>query len=165
MWAIIKFDQKKLEHLKKDISNKLGNDFKVYNPKLLIQKYKKNKLVKKEFNLLGDYLFCYHKDFKNPLTLKKIQFCKGLKYVLGGFIKSQSQINEFIKKCRSLENKEGFLSPNFYQLQLNNNYKFVSGPFAENIFKIVSLQKNKIDILMGNIKTTIKKGKFLFNPA
>ena len=62
MWAIIKFDQKKLEHLKKDISNKLGNDFKVYNPKLLIQKYKKNKLVKKEFNLLGDYLFCYHKE-------------------------------------------------------------------------------------------------------
>ena len=39
MWAIIKFDQKKLEHLKKDISNKLGNDFKVYNPKLLIQKF------------------------------------------------------------------------------------------------------------------------------
>ena len=88
--------------------------------KSTILKYKKNKLVKKEFNLLGDYLFCYHKDFENPLTLKKIQFCKGLKYVLGGFIKSQSQINEFIKKCRSLENKEGFLSPNFYQLQLNN---------------------------------------------
>ena len=112
MWAIIKFDQKKLEHLKKDISNKLGNDFKVYNPKLLIQKYKKNKLVKKEFNLLGDYLFCYHKDFKNPLTLKKIQFCKGENMFQVG-PKSQSQINEFIKKCRPLENKEGFLSPNF----------------------------------------------------
>ena len=98
--------------------------------------------------------------------IEKNTILQRFKICLGGFIKSQSQINEFIKKCRSLENKEGFLSPNFYQLQLNNNYKFVSGPFAENIFKIVSLQKNKIDILMGNIKTTIKEGsKFLFNPA
>ena len=40
---------------------------------------------------------------------------------------------------------------------------FVSGPLLK-IFLNCYLQ-NKIDILMGNIKTTIKKGKFLFNPA
>jgi hypothetical protein len=165
MWAIIKFDKKKLEHLKIDFSNKLGKDFKIYNPKLLIQRYKKDKLVNKEFSLLGDYLFCYHKDFYNPLTLKKLQFCRGLKMILNGFIKSQNQIDEFIKKCKALENEKGHLSQNFYQLNLNTNYKFVSGPFSETIFKIVSLQKNKIDILMGNLKTSIKKGKFLFSPA
>ena len=85
--------------------------------------------------------------------------------ILNGFIKSQNQIDEFIKKCKALENEKGHLSQNFYQLNLNTNYKFVSGPFAETIFKIVSLQKNKIDILMGNLKTSIKKGKFLFSPA
>lgn len=165
MWTIVKFDKKKIEFLKKDFSEKLGNEFKLYSPKLLIQKYQRDKLIDKEFNLLGDYMFCYHKDFKDPLTIKKLQFCRGLKYFLNGFVKSQKQINEFVNKCKISENDKGFLSQNFYQLQINTNYKFSSGPFSETIFKIVNLQKNKIDILMGNIKTSVKKGKFLFSPA
>ena len=164
MWTVIKFDKKKLEFLKKDFSNKLKGNLIIYNPKLLIQKYQKNKLINKEFHLLGDYLLCYHKDFKNPQILKNLQFSRGLKYFLNGFIRSQNQIEDFVKKCKSSENEKGFLSQNFYELNLNNNYKFSTGPFSETIFKIISLQKNKIDILMGNIKTTIKKGKFLFSP-
>ena len=165
MWTVIKFDKKKLEFLKKDFSNKLKGNFIIYNPKLLIQKYQKNKLINKEFNLLGDYLLCYHKDFKNTQILKNLRFSRGLKYFLNGFIRSQNQIEDFVKKCKSSENESGFLSQNFYELNLNNNYKFSTGPFSETIFKIISLQKNKIDILMGNIKTTIKKGKFLFSPV
>ena len=62
------------------------------------------------------------------------------------------------------ENKEGYLLQSFYQININSKYKFVSGPFTEKIFEIINLQKNKIDILMGNIKTTIKKQEFLFSP-
>ena len=47
---------------------------------------------------------------------------------------------------------------------IDKYYKFSSGPFTDKIFKIIELQKNKIDILMGNIKTKIKKKEFLFTP-
>ena len=50
-------------------------------------------------------------------------------------------------------------------MNINSNYKFLTGPFAEKIFKIISLQKNKINILMGNLKTTIDKKEFFFNPV
>ena len=33
------------------------------------------------------------------------------------------------------------------------------------IFEIISLNKNEIDIFMGNIKTTIRRKDFLFYPA
>tara|TARA_B100000029_G_scaffold516296_1_gene628511 strand:+ start:6012 stop:6509 length:498 start_codon:yes stop_codon:yes gene_type:complete len=164
MWTIIKFDKKKIDFLKKDFSKKLGKDFIIYNPKLFIQKYKKNKLINKEFNILGDYLLCFHKDFKNPTTISKLKFCRGLKYFLNGFTQSQNEIEKFVCKCKNSENKEGYLSQSFYQININSKYKFASGPFTEKIFEIINLQKNKIDILMGNIKTTINKKKFLINP-
>jgi|TARA_B100000929_G_scaffold140303_1_gene111050 hypothetical protein len=164
MWAIIKFDKKKLELLKKDLKEKLGEDINVYKPKLLFKKYKNNKLINKEFNLLGDYLFCFHKNFQDSSTISKLKFSKGLKYFLNGFVQSQKEINKFIKKCKESENEEGYLSQNFYELCINSNYQFSSGPFTEMIFKIIDLQKNKINILLGDIKTTIKKNKFQFRP-
>ena len=163
MWAIIKFDKKNLNFLKKDFSNKLGKNFTIYNPKLSIQKYKYNKPTYKEFNLLGDYLFCFHKNFKNPHVISKLKFTKGLKYFLTGFIQSQEEIKKFIKKCQDSENKKGCLSQDFFELCINSKYKFSSGPFSEMIFKIISLQKNKINILLGDINTTIKKNEYLFN--
>ena len=164
MWTIIKFDKKNLELLKKDFKEKLGEDFVIYCPKLFIQKYKKSKLTNKEFHLLGDYLFCFHKNFGNSETINKLKFIKGLKYFLGGFIQSQEEIKQFIHKCKSSENKEGYLSQNFLKLYIGSKYKFISGPFAEMIFKIIDLQKDKINVLLGNIKTTVRNDKFLFNP-
>ncbi len=165
MWTVIKFDKHQLNSLKKDFSKKLNGKFTFYNPKILIQKYKKNKLINNEVSLLGDYILCFHEDFKNPITLQKLKFCRGLKYFLNGFYQSQNEINDFVFKCKKLENSKGYLSDNFYNLNINSNYKFISGPFTETIFKIIKLQKDKIDILMGNIKTTIKKRRFLFNPV
>ena len=164
MWTIIKFDKKKLSILKEDFSQKLNGNFEIYSPKLLIQKYKKNKLVNKELNLLGDYILCFHKDFKNYKTINNLKYCRGLKYFLEGFKTSQIDIENFVNKCKSSE-KDGYLSYNFYKLNLNGKYKFTTGPFVEKIFQIINLQKNKIDILMGNLKTTIKKKEFLFSPV
>ena len=157
MWTIIKFDRKNIGILKEDFKKKLGKDVTIYSPKLLIQKYKKNKPFNKEFNLLGDYLFCFHRDFKNPETLNLLKFTRGLKYFLGGFNESQDEIEKFIKKCKESENAKGYLTQNFFDICKNSNYKFTSGPFSERIFKIINLQKNKINILLGNIRTTIKK--------
>ena len=74
MWTIIKFDKSNLEFLKKDFKEKIGNDIKIYSPRLLIHKQKRNKLVSVELNLLGDYLFCFHKKFQNPNTINALKF-------------------------------------------------------------------------------------------
>ena len=66
MWTIIKSNKKKINFLKKDLCKNLGSDFIIYNPKILVERYKKNKIFKKEFDLLGDYLFCFHKNFQDP---------------------------------------------------------------------------------------------------
>ena len=165
MWAIIKFDRKNLNLMIEDFKKKLGNDFVIYRPKILIQKYKNNKLVNKEFYLLNDYLFCFHKDFEKKSTLERLKFSKGLKYFLDGFFESQKDIKFFIERCKNLEDEKGYVSENLFGLDKNLSYKFSSGPFTEKIFKILNLQKNKISIIMGNIKTTIKKKEFLFNPV
>ena len=165
MWKVLKFDQKSLGLLKEDLKKKLGQDFKIYIPKLRIQKFKNNKLINKEINLLGDYLFCFHKNFEYESTLNSLRFVRGLKYFLGGLSGSENDIEKFIKKCKDSEGREGFLSRNFFDLDLDRNYKFSSGPFADKIFKIINLQRNRIKVLMGNIKTTIKKKEFLFTPV
>tara|TARA_B100000029_G_C17437063_1_gene910066 strand:- start:207 stop:704 length:498 start_codon:yes stop_codon:yes gene_type:complete len=165
MWAVLKFKKNSFSILKEDLSKKLGKDFKIYIPKIRIQKYKNNKLITKELNLLGDYIFCHHKNLEKKNIIDSLRFTRGLKYLLEGFAESQGDIEKFIEKCKVAENNEGFLSRDFFDLDLNKKYKFLSGPFADKIFKILNLQRNRIKVLMGNIKTTIKKKDFLFTPV
>ena len=164
MWTVIKFDKKNLGLLKIDLNKKLGDDLITYSPKLRIQRYKNNRLIYKEVSLMGDYLFCYHKNFSNLNKFSNLKFLRGLKYFLEGHITAQSEIKNFINYCKNLENEKGFISKNFFELNINSNYKFQTGPFAEKIFKIIDLQKNKIKILLGNLNTTISKKEFLFKP-
>ena len=64
MWTIIKIDKKKFELLKSDFEKKTGEKFTFYKPKLKVSKYLNNKLISKEVDLLGNYIFCYSKLFK-----------------------------------------------------------------------------------------------------
>ena len=165
MWAVIKFDRKNFYLLKKDFFKKIGKEFIIYRPKILVQKYKNNKLVNKEVDVLGDYLFCFHKNFCKKSIINQLKFSRGLKYFLDGFTELQEDVQNFVEKCKNLEDGKGYISEGLFEININSNYKFSSGPFAEKIFKIVNLQKNKIDILMGNLKTTINKEEFLFIPV
>ena len=164
MWIIIKFDKKKFNFFKNELTNKLSCDHVLYCPKLLIQKNKNNKIINKEYNILGDYIFCYDKKLKNKGILNQLKFVRGLKYILDGFMSTQEEIEFFIKKCKKLENQKGYITQNLFQLEQNLKYKFASGPFIDKIFQIINIQQNKIKILLGEIKTTIKKNEFLFNP-
>ena len=83
-----------------------------------------------------------------------------MKYFLNGFFEAQKEINDFIKKCKVLENKNGYLSQNIFNLEFDKDYKFITGPFVQKIFKIISFQKKTIDIEMGNLKTRVKKENF-----
>ena len=160
MWLVIKFDRKKLCYLKNGLKEKFGSEGIIYAPKILIKKLKNNKVEKKELNILGNYLFCYHKKFEKISFLKQLNFIKGVKYFLNGFQTSQQEIKDFIERCKGLEDQTGYISNSLYQEQINNYYKFSTGPFIDKIFKIINLKKNEIDILMGNLNTTFKKKSF-----
>ena len=165
MWIIIKFNKKKLSSLKDDFKKKVGNNCVFYQPKIKIQRYSKNKLRELELPLLGNYIFCYHENFNNYNILSNLKFCKGLDYILNGSKQSQSEIVSFISRCKSLTDSKGFISKSLFDLKINTNYRFNTGPFVEKIFKIIDLQKNKINILMGNIKTKVNYKDFLFSPV
>ncbi len=164
MWAILKYKKNNLEFLKSDLKRKLGEGVKFYLPKMFIQKYKNNKLTGHEFNLLGDYLFLFHDNLKKNEIIKTLKFTKGLKYFLEGFIQSQKEINKFIDHCKKNENQKGYIKNEFFDITLDKNYRVISGPFTKKIFKIISLQKNRINVLLGNLETSFKKGDFSFSP-
>ncbi len=163
MWTVVKYDKKKLNIFIKDLKKKLNDDVLVYSPKIKIQKYKKRKLISEELDILGDYIFCFNSKFENQKIVNELKFTKGLKYFLNGFYKSQDEIVNFIKKCKKFENKQGFLSSDFFDIECNKKYKFNSGPLLNLIFQMIEIQKNKFKILMGNKVTTIKKD-ILFAP-
>ena len=165
MWTVIKFDKKYFNLFTKGLKEKIGNDFIIYRPKVLVQNYKKEKLFEKEVDILGDYLFCFHKTFNEKQIINNLKYTKGLKYFLDGYNEFQNDIRVFINKCKKLEDQKGFISQNIFELDINKKYKFASGPFIEKIFKIVNLEKNSVNILIGNFKTKINKKKFLFNPV
>lgn len=164
MWTILKFEKKNYNLLKNELRSKLGEDLIFYTPKILIKKFIKNKIFKRELDLLGNYIFCYHKKFEDNKIIGSLNFTRGLKYFLPNYQKSQIEINNFIEKCKKNENKNGYLNPSFFELIANKNYKFINGPFADKIFSLIKLNKNKISILLENINTKIDKNKFLFKP-
>ena len=102
MWTVIKFEKKRINFLREDLTKKLGSNYKIYIPKIKIQKYIKNKLVNKEVSVLGDYMFCFHKQFNSNLTIEALKFVRGLKYFLTGNNVSQDYIKNFIKIFSSL---------------------------------------------------------------
>ena len=83
---------------------------------------------------------------------------------MNGFFQSQLEIQSFVDKCKESENKNGYLSQEFLEINIKSKFKFISGPFVNAIFKIIELQGKKIKILMGNLKTIVNKKEFLFKP-
>ena len=162
MWVVAKYDKKKANFFLEDLKKKLKDEVVIYNPRVKIEKFYKKKLISKELNILGDYIFCFNPKFENQKILNNLQFTKGLKYFLSGFYKSQKEIKEFIKKCKKSENENGFLSADFFDIKINKKYKFNNGPLTNLIFQVLEIQKTKFKILMSDKIATIKKG-FLFS--
>ena len=163
MWVVVKFNKKYFNTLKQQLSEKLGEGFICYRPKIILQNYKRNKLISREIDLLDDYFFCYHKKFSNKKIINNLQFTKGLKYFLDGFALTQTEITDFINNCKKLEDKNGFISKNLVGVEINSMYKFITGPLTNKIFKIISFHKNKLNVLINNFNTTVDKRDFLFN--
>ena len=164
MWIVFKIDRKKIDFFKREINSKAGSKTLVYSPKILVSQFFKNKLVTKEFAILGDYIFCYNENFSNRNLINTLQYTKGCKYILDGFLNCQNEIKKFIENCKKFENEKGYISENFFQLKEKLDYKFCSGPFVNQVFKILKIQKQNFDILLGDLKISLNKKSFLFEP-
>tara|TARA_B100000989_G_scaffold104209_1_gene76359 strand:+ start:142 stop:639 length:498 start_codon:yes stop_codon:yes gene_type:complete len=164
MWVIIKFDKKKLTSLKDEFFKKLGSKPIFYSPKIKIQNYSKLKLNNKEVLLLGDYILCFHIRFSNKNIFNTLRYCKGVKYFLNGFSKAQLEIIEFIDRCKLNEDSQGFIQQSFFDFKNNKKFKFLSGPFTNNIFKIIEENKFYIKASIGKLNTKFSKEDYLFSP-
>ena len=166
MWAIIKIDKKKFELFKIEMKKKLGGECKFYSPKLKIERVKNKKIKERTFYLLGDYIFCYNKQFNQKFFASQLKSIIGLKYIINNFFLAQNEIKIFIDKCKSLENSDGFIKENLFNIYVNKNYRFISGALSGTLFKIIEFNKSKINILIVNTKAMIDlKKSYLFNTA
>lgn len=163
MWTIIKYKKDKLNLLKKDLIDKLGKEVKLYIPKIKYQKIRRNKMYYNEHCILGDYLLIFDEKLKKIENTNLIKYCKGLKFILEGFQNSQKEINDFVNKCKSFEDNEGFLSQGFFEIFLNKSYKFLSGPFTGMIFNIIDIEQKKLKILIGSRSTTVTRNRYIFS--
>ena len=166
MWVVAKIKIKELNIFKKNLSEKLGNDIKFYCPKIEYYSYFGNKQKRLEKSALENYIFCHHYNFNKLSFINDFKFLKGLDYFLSGYYQNQDQIVEFIKYCKSFENKKGYLTQNFFKTLTTKKAKFISGPFTNMIFEILEKKKNKLQILVGNIVTTVSdKTDCLYHPV
>ena len=62
-------------------------------------------------------------------------------------------------------NKEGFINQNIFSIYENKNYKFLSGPLAGTLLKVLELNKNKLSVLVKNVKVQINRKNYLFEPV
>ena len=165
MWIVIKFNKKNISLMKEDLTKKIGPDVNFYIPKIKLQYRRGNKILNKSKFMLNDYMFCFHEKFNNKNFLQMLNYIKGLKCFLPNFLETQNEIKKFIFACKDNEDVNGYITQNFfYYLKnfKNKNYKFQSGPFTDFIFKIIDIEKDFLNILIGKYKTRVKIDKYLF---
>ena len=166
MWIIAKYKLNELNILKKKLKEILGDEPKYFIPKIKYTKVVKKKFISIQKSILEGYLICSHNKFASKDILNILKYTKGISYILEGFKNNQKEILEFVNKCKKFEDDEGFLTQSFFCNKNFNRAKFISGPFTNLFFDILSNQSDKIEILMGKYKTTIlKKSELLYKPV
>ena len=165
MWTVLKVDRNNIPFLKKNFIDKLGHDVKFYIPKLKLKKFLKKKKFIREIPLIGDYLFCFHKDFSNRSVLTSLKYSKGLKYFLTDFLNEQTEIEKFISKCKENEDENGFIKSSFFDYKKSDKCQFISGPFTNMIINIIQENKLSVKAIVGNYTVTVSKEQNLFRPV
>ena len=111
------------------------------------------------------YLICFDQKFKDKNVINNLKFLKGLNSLIDGYKSNQNEIISFIEKCKRFQNREGFLTQEFFENSNFSKGKFVSGPFTNFIFDIISKNSKKTEILIGRYKTIISENSnFLYLP-
>ena len=166
MWIVINYKKKEIENLKKEILKKTGSEVEFYNPKISYLKKINSKIKKYQKYILDNYIFCFSKKFEEKIFKNKLNFCRGLNYILSDCTKDQDDISQFINMCKSHEEKDGSLKNSFFLDLKIKKGKFLNGPFKNLIFYFLEKENNKSKIQLGNKVVTLnKETNILFNLA
>ncbi len=158
MWAVVKLKKNcNIEDLRINLKNLFLAQPILYSPKILKQNIKGNKFQNKNHYILGNYMLVFHEKLKDKFFFNKLKFTKGIEIVLKGFEYSQNEIKTFVAKCKNNENKYGYLIQDFFINNFNKKIKFCSGPFINFAINLIEVQSNKISVLAGKYKITVKK--------
>tara|TARA_B100000941_G_scaffold253819_1_gene201674 strand:+ start:860 stop:1336 length:477 start_codon:yes stop_codon:yes gene_type:complete len=149
MWIIANINQ--FELFKKSIKKTVQSNTEIYFPKI---NFKNNSKIFK--NLLGNYIFCFNKNF-NSNNIRTLKYTKGLNYFLENSLLNQKEIKTFVKFCKSFEDKRGVLMSSFFLSITTKKYEFLNGPLKNILFKIRDIKKNKIFAETMNKKIVFKK--------
>ena len=157
MWVVLKYKKSEFNFLKRDLKKALGNLPLIFRPKFKQQKLIRNRLHFIESDILGDYLICYHENFKNTKIFTILKNLKGLKYFLINSINSQKEIINFVDYCKKYQGTDGYLRQGFFNSPNIKKGIFLSGPFTNMLFNVIENQRKKLTILVGNVTATISK--------
>ena len=108
MWVVANINQ--YYTFRNSIDELFKDENKIYFSKINNEKNNSKKFK----NLLGNYIFCFNKNF-NLQKIKDLKYLRGLNYFLENSIVNQDEIQKFIKFCKSFEDKNGFLTSNFFR--------------------------------------------------
>ena len=154
MWIVAKYNYKELEVFKKELSDKLDKDVEYYHPKIKIDNTSK---VKKFKYILDQYIFCQSRKFLNKKFIGGVRNLRGLDYFLKDCLNCQDEITKFINFCKSNEDIDGGLKRSFFNFSLKKKYQFISGPFKNLIFNIISKNHKRFEIMLNGKKVFIEK--------
>ena len=165
MWIVIKYKINQLNILKDNIKKVIGNDPEYFMPQIRYNKIIKNNYKTLQKSILEGYLLCFHSKFENCNITEILKYTKGVNFILDGFKNSQNDILNFIKKCKSFQDNEGFITQEFFHYKNFTKGKFISGPFTNFVFYVLSKNKDKIEIMIGSYRTSIsEKTDLLYRP-
>tara|TARA_B110000438_G_C15512300_1_gene520446 strand:+ start:33 stop:533 length:501 start_codon:yes stop_codon:yes gene_type:complete len=166
MWVVAKVKYHEVNTFKRELKNKFDDQLIFYYPKIQLENIVNGKIKIRNKTLLENYIFCFHKNFKEKNNINQLQFIKGLIFFLDGHELNQNQIITFIKHCKNFENNLGFIRSSFFKSLLSKRAKFISGPFTNMFFDIIEKQKNKLKIVIKDIITTVPDNKnYLYQPV
>ena len=163
MWILAKFKSSELSIMIDDLKRKIGREIEIYQPHLKIKKFKNNKIRIQKKSLLGDYIFLSHKNLNEKYYLNRLDNIKGIKFCFKNSLYTQKDLINFIERCKK-NTIDGFITQSFFEIIQKRNI-FISGPFSNLIFEILEERKNTLKVLIGNFKTSVKKGTdYLYKP-
>ena len=155
MWYVIKYNNNQKSIFLNSLKEKIKSDFKIYITKIKILKHMGKNFKKVEKNILENYLICKSKEFDDLKFVSSLKYTKGLGYFLLESKYNQKEIENFVSNCKSYENEEGYISPEFFSENNLKRGKFISGILFNRTFKFISVNGSKMRVLIDGINLTI----------
>ena len=157
MWVVIKYKSNEINLVRNKLTTYFGKDLKIYLPQISYKKFFNQKFKYIQRNILGDYLFCYNKNFSTAKHFTLLKNLKGVKNILNFSKLDQPEIQNFIDNCKKNSDCNGYLKHSFFESFERSSYQFINGPFTKYIFEIIKTNKKKFRLIVGNLKVTLKK--------